>query len=193
VIVFLDSKNFADSYWTKQEIAKAEAMTIGLLQIVWPGHIPYDHTALCEKLLLDPGDFNGKVLADAKVKDIVFSVENLRARCLAARHDNLVREFCDAAASINVKTAIQPQRFIVATLPSGKILAAIPTVGVPDADLYHAINLKFPASKTYAEAFLVYDHRGLRSSWGAFLDWLDTFLPVKAVKVTSSADKLGKA
>lgn len=191
VIVLLDSKKLGDSYWSKQEIARAEAMTIGLLQVIWPDHTPFDHTALCERLFLENADFEGKTLDDQKAKSIVFAVEKLRARCMAARHDNLVREFCDAAAAVKVTTAIQPERFIIATLPSGKKLAAIPTVGVPDADLYHSINRRFP-DKTYAEAFLVYDHRGLRSSWSEFLAWLDDFLPVKAVKVTSSAQKLVK-
>jgi hypothetical protein len=191
LVILIDSPNFLESRWTKEELAKAEALTIGLLQIVWPGHTPASHTDLCARLYLKTGDFNGAKLKDSVLTRVAASVEALRARCLAARHNNLVREFCDEVATIGAKAAVQPQRYVLATLKSKKKIAAIPAVGVPDAFRYYDANLRFPGKGKGADlAMLLYDHRGLRSKWSDFLSWLDRHLPVKAIRITDVAKEL---
>jgi hypothetical protein len=192
LLLLLDSPNFLKSRWTKEELAQAEALTVGILQIVWPGHTPAPYTDLCERIYLSGADFKGKLLKRNALAKAAVGVENLRARCLAARHNNLVREFCDAAATIGIKTAVQPERYVLAELKDGRRVAAIPAVGVPDALRYHEASVRFPGGgKTVDEAVLVYDHRGLRPAWSAFLEWLDQFLPVKSIRVTMAATKLG--
>lgn len=194
IVILLDSPNFLAGRWTKEELAQAEAMTIGLVQLVWPNHTPAPYTDLCERLYLDEADFQGQVL-DGSLTAVASSrvaqaVEQLRARSIAARHNNLVREFCDAAAMASIAATVQPERYIAAQLPSGP-LVAIPAVGIPDALRYHDAS-RWLASNTGARTtvLLVYDQRGLRPRWGAFIDWLDEFLPVKAIRITSVAEKL---
>src|SRR5262249_39620380 len=136
-------------------------------------------------------DFSSKKLRAYVVRRISLAVEQLRARSLAARHNNLMREFCDAAAKAGASATVQPQRFATARLQDGRQIAAIPAVGVPDAVRYHEAAERFSAGTVGAsEVFLLYDHRGLRPSWSEFLDWLDRFLPVKAVRITSVAQVL---
>ncbi len=127
VAVLLDTPDFLDSRWTKEELAQAEAMTIGIVQVIWPSHNPAPYTDLCERLYLRSSDFSSNGGLKQKVlEDIAKAVEQLRARSLAARHNNLVREFCDAATSKKVATFVQPERFIIAKLGSGRTVAAIP-------------------------------------------------------------------
>lgn len=194
VVVLLDTPNFMESRWTKEELAQAEAMTIGMIQVIWPEHQPAPYTDLCERIYLTKDDFSSGANQGLKpevLERIALSVEHLRARSLSARHNNLVREFCDAAASINISAIVQPERFISATLPSGRIIAAIPAVGVIDAMRYHEASHRLSDEESApSEVFLIYDHRGLRPSWGEFLNWLDDFLPVKAVRITNAAVKL---
>ena len=67
-------------------------------------------------------------------------------------------------------------------------MAAIPAVGVPDALRYHEASQRFAKGDDLpSQVFLIYDHRGLRPSWSSFLNWLDEFLPVKAVRITKVA------
>jgi hypothetical protein len=193
VMVLLDTPGFVESRWTKEELAQAEAMTIGIVQVIWPKHQPSPYTDLCERIYLQDSDLRGNSnlgLTDDMLKAIASAVEQLRARSLAARHDNLVREFCDAAASINIAAVVQPDRYVSAALPSGQSIAAIPAVGVLDAQLYHQASRRFTGKTPTSEVFLIYDHRGLRPIWGDFLDWLDGFLPVKAVRITNVANRL---
>lgn len=191
LMLMCDTPGFVASRWTQAELAEAAAMTVGILQLIWPGHNPLPYTGLCARTYFTRDDFDGTALRQEALVRIVTDVERLRARTLAARHDNLVRDFCDAAARMKVATSVQPDRYIVATLPSGKRIAAVPAVGVPDALRYHEASKRFPVGKAAVdEAMLIYDQRGLRPAWGEFLDWLDEFLPVTSVRVTNVAAKL---
>lgn len=193
LVVMLDSPNFLGSRWTKEELAKAEALTVGILQIVWPGHSPAPHSDLCQRLYLKATDFNRRALRSQAINSIAKAVEGLRARCLAARYNNLVREFCDEAVTAGATVAVQPQRYVLATLKNRKRVAAIPAVGVPDALRYYDANLRFPERGRKAElAMLLYDHRGLRAHWSEFLRWLDRHLPVKAIRITEVAAEIRK-
>lgn len=195
VVVLLDTPGFMESRWTQEELAQTSAMMIGLVQVVWPGHEPIDYTDLCERVRLDEDAFapgTGGGLTTAALGKVAARVEAVRARSLAARHDNLVREFCDAAGRSSVRAAVQPGRFIKATLTSGRAVAAIPAVGVLDASRYHEASRRFEETDDYEEIFLLYDGRGLRPVWGAFLRWLDDHLPVKAVRITQVEERLAK-
>jgi hypothetical protein len=189
VVVMLDSPGFIDSVWTREEVAQAHAMTIGILQIVWPGKSPAAYTDLCERLYLqEPQDIHSGRLDANALQAIGTAVERLRARSLAARHDNIVKEFCDAAAGIGIPATVQPYRYISVQTTAGEIFA-IPAVGVPDANRYHQASVML-ADRSAAGILLLYDQRGLRPAWCDFLRWLDDFLPVKAVPITSVAAKL---
>lgn len=193
VAVLLDTPGFLTSRWTQEELAQAEAMTIGIVQVVWPAHSPAPYTDLCERIYLNRADVGATGLGVDAVKRILEEVERLRARSLAARHNNLVREFCDAAATVGIAAVVQPGRYISAHLPSGEMISAIPAVGVPEATRYHEASARFSEhASPPAEIFLIYDQRGLRPGWSKFLDWLDEFLPVKAVRITNVAKKLVK-
>lgn len=193
IMILLDAPGFLESRWTREELAQAEALTVGVLQVVWPGRSPAPYSDLCERIYLDSRDLRPSGLRPQALARIAVAAERLRTRSLAARHENLVREFCDAAATVGARTSVQPQRYISVKLPGGGRIAAIPAVGVPDALRYHEASLRFSTrGRKPSRAFLIYDHRGLRPSWSSFLEWLDQFLPVKAVRVTTVADKLAR-
>jgi hypothetical protein len=193
VVVLLDTPGFLASRWTKEELAQAQAMTIGIVQVIWPKHDRADYTELCEPVYLEPEDFKtgGGLILDALTR-ILVAVEKLRARSVAARHNNIVREFCDAAAIAHVPTVVQPERYISARTTRGQVIA-IPAVGVPDALRYHEASVRLgDASGSATTVVLIYDQRGLRPRWCAFLDWLDDFLPVKALRITAVVDRIAQ-
>jgi len=191
IMLLLDSPGFLESRWTQEELAQSQAMTVGILQIIWPNHQPTRYSDLCERIYLSNNDFLGDALSPQTLERIAVAAERLRARSLAARHDNLVREFCDAAATVGARTKVQPERYVLARLRRGRRIAAIPAVGVLDALRYHdASRLIRTGNGAASEVLLIYDHRGLRPSWSKYLEWLDEFLPVKAVRVTAVAQRL---
>jgi hypothetical protein len=192
VMIVLDTASFMSSPWTQKELASASAMGVGLLRVIWPGVEEKDGPGVAERLYLREGDFDGDWLQDDAVGRIVAAVEALRARCIAARHTNLIVEFCEEAKTLGASTAIQPGRYVLAKLKGDRRIAAIPAVGVLDAQRYHEAHARFPAEGEHAdEAVLIYEHRGMMPHWTRFLDWLDTHLPVRGLRVTETAAKLG--
>lgn len=192
VLVALDTADFLGSRYTQMEIANASAMSVGMLQVLWPGVRRSAHSLLTAPLHLKSGDFEGDALTESAVRRIATATEGLRARCVAARHANLVGEFCAEAIRSGATISVQPERYVLAKLRSGRRIAAIPAVGVPDALRYHEASARFSVGGVDAdEAVLIYDHRGMLPHWMRFLDWLDDFLPVKGLRVTDTAARLG--
>jgi len=188
VMIVLDTPGFLTSRWTQEEVAQASAMSVGILRVAWPSVSGARFAELAEHFVLKEEDVEGKGLTIGVVGRIVRAAEALRARNVAARHDNLVGEFCEAATSVGLDYAIQPQRFVIGWKADGRRVAAIPAVGVPDAQRFHDASRRFPVAGEVAdEAVLLYDHRGMHGEWTEFLGWLDQYLPVKGLRVTNTA------
>jgi len=194
VMVLLDTPGFLDSRWTEEELGRAAAVPIGILQIVWPDQVRAPRAEVCipEYLGLshfENGDINGE-LTKATITRIAVQVERLRARALAARHAALVREFCLAALDAGLEPNIQPERFISVLSPKGEI-AAIPAIGVPDAfganEIADRMELRVPPP---GRAVILYDHRGIRDQWCRHLEWLDKHLPISSVSVVKAVEWL---
>lgn len=194
VVVLLDTPGFLDSRWTEEELAKASAMTIGLLQLVWPNHAPAARSDLCSRFYLDSKrDFSkydvsklDNLLTDKTLDQIVVAVESLRARSFAARYDNLVKELKNAAVETGYSVFVQADRHVLVSKVAGKSIATIPAVGVPEAINYQEIHQIYTdrADPEIVETFLLYDHRNIRETWNQHLCWLGRHLPVGSVSIT---------
>lgn len=193
VTILLDSPNFLASQWTRMELAEASNLLIGILQVLWPGHKGAEIAKLAFPLLLADADFDppqaspsgdSRLKPDAALR-IATEVERLRARSLAARRDDIVRQFCLAANAAGVSTTIQPYQYILASKNAKKV-AVIPAVGVPTAQQIQEIEAKLDPRERpdVSEGALLYDHRGIRNRWLTHLDWLGRYLPIKTFRVT---------
>lgn len=201
VVVLLNTPGFLLSNWTREEVAKANAMSIGILQLIWPGHKQERHSELSFPLPLKPADFRGKNFGKSKtyltkgtVKQIIAETESLRARSLAARQDNMINEFMKAAVALNATVDLQYGKFILLEKKDGKKVIVIPTVGVPQAFTYYQseqlINtLELP---DVVAVYLLYDHKNIRDNWIRHLDWLDLQLKIKSVKIDMVVNSIKK-
>jgi hypothetical protein len=195
VIVLLDSPGFLGSRWTTDELARANSTNIQCLQLIWPGNKLEANAAFSRAVSLEARDFEKTSsgpdarLRDALVQKVVTEAESLRARALAARHAYLVEEFCAAAFNLGLSPHVQPRRIITVQTRSGKSVAAIPTVGVPDAVRYQEI--EDDVEKHHSEVILLYDERGIRDKWLKHLAWLDGHaLRVRSLQVVQCASWL---
>lgn len=196
IVVLLNTPGFLNSQWTKEELAKANAMQVGILQLIWPTHNVERTAALSIPMQLTATDFGNGKFTDAKsyltdiiIAKIVEQAESLRARSLAARQDNIVSEFIAAANKLGVTVNLHPEKIITTTKSSGKEYVVIPTIGVPQAFRYNQSEdvvkkLKFTSTP---DIYLLYDHINIRNKWLTHLDWLDKHLPVKTIKITDAA------
>ncbi|MEO9849543.1 MAG: toll/interleukin-1 receptor domain-containing protein [Reichenbachiella sp.] len=199
VVVLLNTPGFLNSNWTTQELAKANSMSIGILQVIWPSHKLERDAELSIPLQLSDSDFGNKIfkkttsyLNPITISNIISQVESLRARSLASRQDNIITEFIASSNRVGKKADLQSEKFITIKRSDGKELVIIPTVGVPQAFTYNqseelVVRIK---SKNVAGAFLLFDHRNIREKWIKHLDWLDNYLPVKTIKIVKAEEWL---
>jgi hypothetical protein len=199
VVVLLNTPDFGASYWTQQELSQANATNIQILHLLWPNVKPDKSSAFSEFYLLEKSSFKGRArlgvsacLSVEAADSIVFKAESLRARALAARHRSLVDNFCDRARDLrSAHVAVQPERYISVELGKDNKIAVVPTIGVPRADRYQEID---DAIRKYDQdanlIWLLYDERGILNTWLSHLDWLDSHLPLRSVKVSKCGEQL---
>ena len=199
VVVLLNTPGFLNSNWTTQELAKANSMSIGILQLIWPSHNLERDAELCIPLQLSDVDFGNNnfneptsYLNSGTISNIVSQVESLRARSLASRQDNIISEFIASSNRVGKKADLQSEKYITIKRSDGKELVVIPTVGVPQAFTYNQSEelVARIKSKKVAGAFLLFDHRNIREKWIKHLDWLDNYLPVKTIKIVKAEEWL---
>ena len=199
VVVLLDTPGFLESKWTEQELARASSMSIGVLQLIWPNHDQEPYSKLCFPIFLKDQDFVNKdflsesaILSDNILGKISSDVESLRARSLASRQDNLIQEFTTTSRDLNKAAHLQPEKFITLKSNNGHDIVIIPTVGVPHAFTYNQkqVLIEEIHGGNVPEIFLLYDHRNIRDKWLKHLQWLDTHLPLKTLKVTELYKRL---
>ena len=193
VVVLLNTPRFLESKWTVEELSKASAMSIGILQLIWPEQKSERFADLSFPFQLKKNDFAKRSynnefshLERPVIENIVSKVESLRARSLASRQDNIIKEFISAAKSERIVANLQPEKFITLNKRDGKDIIVIPTIGVPQAFTYNQTNdlTKRIREHNTPETYLLYDHRNIREKWINHLTWLDEYLPVKSVKIT---------
>lgn len=195
IIVLLNTDNFLKSNWTKQELAKANSLSIGIIQVIWPNAKLIPEAHICKPIQLEDKDFDDyihKKLVDRVVENIIYSTEVLRARTLAARQDNLTSEFISFASQSNVEVTLHPDKFI-SIYKNNEEYIIIPTIGVPQSlscnnaeDLILRIKQKKPKC-----IYLLYDHVNIRDKWLCHLEWLNQYLPVQSLRLSESLTILG--
>lgn len=188
VVILLDTPGFSDSRWTLEELARANATNIQILQLLWPGVAPQNRTALCHLKLLDPDSFRRpaalprSVLKKSVVNEVCVIVESLRARAIAARQRFLIDSICDLARSKGLKAVVYPDRSVRVD-GAANAAVIVPLVGVPTSLHLEDEFVASGAGAQGAEIYVMYDERGVLRRFKAHLGWLNGSLPVRSVGV----------
>ncbi len=196
VVVLIDTPGFHTGRWTTDELARANLMNIQILHLLWPGQAEDPASAFSYFVHLETTDFDGPVLRGETVRSDILSrtcaeVERLRARAIAARQRYLIDNFCDAARDAGFTPAVQAEQWIALPHGDGRALAVVPTVGVPTSDRLDTIFKSISGrAQNHRDVWVIYDSRGMLSTWLAHLDWLDEHLPVRAVRMTNAPNLL---
>lgn len=195
IIVLLNTKNFLGSHWTKQELAKASSLSIGVVQVIWPDSNLMREAEICIPIQLENNDFienTSPKLIESVINNIISSTESLRARTLAARQDNLTSEFISFAHQSKVEVTLHSDKFI-SLYKNDEEYIIIPTIGVPQSlSCSNAEELILRIKQDRPKCiYLLYDHVNIRDKWLYHLEWLNQHLPVKSLKLSDSLTILG--
>lgn len=192
VIVMLNTKEFLESNWCKQELDKAHVKRIGIVHLLWPDCDFTNFAHLAESMKLKYDDFENSPVAevvkgslkDNRLKLVLDLVESTRARNLASRQDSLITDFTQAANDNDIEVNLQYSRYITQKLNNGKLKIFIPTVGIPQSiNCQNSQKLiRKIEDKEIQSITLIYDEMSIRNYWLEHLDWLNDYLEIKTLK-----------
>ncbi|WP_312428568.1 toll/interleukin-1 receptor domain-containing protein [Achromobacter sp.] len=197
VVVLIDTPGFREGRWTAEELARANATNVQILHLLWPGQKEDPASSFSHFMKLRRQDFfgfipmRGRWATKGLVTRICDAVERLRAPAIAARHRYLVDNFCDAARDEGFDPSVQIEGWISLTTETNRTLAIVPAVGIPTSDRINEVfdAITDPAVET-REIWVVYDNRGVLRTWLSHLDWLDSYLPIRAVQMSKAPQLL---
>jgi len=174
VLLMLDTKGYFASRWTEEEFGRAGSMRLGILRVGFPGVAPAPATTLTTTVALGDSDLSpDNRLSDDAIDRIGDALERFRARCVAARLDNMLGTLRLAVEKRGGTLGNPgPLRRVSVSLPcavdGGTVeLVVYPAVGVPTSDAIERI-----AKHADADCALLYDGQSFLQSWIDHLDWL---------------------
>ncbi|MCY4139476.1 MAG: toll/interleukin-1 receptor domain-containing protein [Rhodobacteraceae bacterium] len=193
VMVMLDTATYFRSKWTREEFGRAQSMGINILRIVWPGHTPERTSELSEQFALNQSDSQSDLLRSQVLEEIIEKVEWLRARGVAARHNEITGKLKTGVEAIGGEiTGSGAYRSVSIRLKDGGAAWAYPVIGVPTAKLMHNI-ARWSRIAKQSGPYFVYDHTGISASWLEHIDWLDESISeVDCMRVSDTAAVLSR-
>ena len=193
VIVVLDSPGFMGSFWTMEEITRANSTRVEMVQMIWPNAplLPdhgFNYPFFLEEVDFESQDLQRRRLVLPCLDRLVTVIESVRARALAARHTYLLESFVKSAEALGMSPQLLSERFISLKTPSAR-LAAVPAVGVPTARTLHEIEERLSGSSPdFDRVVMLYDERGILAKWIRHLEWLNSYrLKVISIEISKAA------
>lgn len=190
LLILLDTPKALSSRWVAQELARANAIGLGVAQLIWPGHARTPGTDFAYPVYLEPSDFEPGYpqlgvearLRPPTLQSVATLAESLRARSVAARRTRIVGELCRQAIDVGFEVDIQPARCIDVRSPKRTVTRVFPVVGHPDSLQIHTC---FDGcGDPGVDGVLLYDPLGMLTTKSTHLAWLNDYLPLKALPIT---------
>ena len=193
LILLLDTKNFFDSKWTVEEFNQANALSIGIIRLIWPKN-KESECGLFENIELKKEDFtnenfttNGR-LKKSTLNTIKMQMEMFRARSIQFRQSNIIGEISKYAKT-QEKNIIQLDNYL--QIKENVDILIIPTLGIPNSENFNSARKFLDEPHNKKQLYLLYDNRNILKSWLNYLDWINKYnIPIKTVKV-SNLEELG--
>lgn len=182
VVLLLDTKDFLESPWCKEELEKAITNRIGILRIKWPDAVNSPYAGLIDIVDLDTDSFENETLKEDILDKLTQQMESLRIRSLASRQDALTTEFIETAIR-KKKKAYQIYPNIIKLDDDKSVGVYFSAIGVPTSETFHyAEELLENLLDKDTEFTLIYDDLTLLQSWINHLTWLSERTNLKTLK-----------
>jgi hypothetical protein len=205
ILVFLHTAGALGSRWVEEEFARASQLGVGILNIIWPGHVPVPAAAFGEQLYLDDTDFLPGYLAtdpraqltSAALVRIAVNAESLRARSMADRRRRVIETFCrrvDAfvrrTGTTELRVVVQGNTHLQLLRGRRKVIRVYPVVGHPDTS--YAQEIADACSIRRDTGCLLFDSNGIDDALAGHFRWLNQHLPVQSFSTKDVEEWLPK-
>lgn len=175
VMIMLDSDQYFERRWTREEYGRASVKKAAILRVGMPGVAADAALKVTDDVQLVAADITSTRRMRAKTLDRVCDrIELLRSQSIATRHANLIGSIATALGEMTgTLRAAGSMRSVEATLPRGKEILLYTAIGVPTA---HVLNEIADHARS-REAAIVYDELGIHKQWTSHKDWLAQHVP----------------
>ena len=188
VMIMLDTEDYFESKWTKEEFAKAGKMGIGILRIGFPDVIRNCNFSNVDNMQLNPSSLTDeKQLTERTVNNILTKVELLRSISVNRR----VAKLCDKVNAVTkltngdvVETGIFNRMNL--KFPKESSILVYPTSVVPDSELIQKVS----ENANGKNSAIVYDNQLIEKPWQQHLKWMES--KVKNFHLLTSEEKMVK-
>jgi hypothetical protein len=206
-LILLDAPGTLDSTWVHQELNRAHALSLGVLNLIWPGYDGSKGTEFCDPMPLDAADFEQTTgspsaldrLTATKLIEVIGRAEDTRIRSLHQRRKSVIGEVVDQARHHRLDVKHYPQDVTkypaggIELLRQGSVVArVIPLVGLPDALAIHDHEGFLGTSSDWKQVRVTFNGLGMAPSWGKHLDWLNERERLVATQVDQLRDWMAK-
>jgi TIR domain len=197
LLIFLDSPDALGSQWVYEELGRAQALGLGILQLIWANHKREVGTDFSLPLQLDASDFiNGQTdtqgsLTPAAIEKVLSAAESARIRSLAAKRNRVVGEFVDRVTEIGIEPKVNPDGEIRLYRGDRDLSSVIPLMGLPDAHLLQseetcAIQRTATQGRAnHSNPLIIYDSTGVEPDYEKHLEWLNGQLGILTCNLNS--------
>lgn len=195
VMVFLHSPQSIHSRWVREELAKANRLQVGIVEVLWPGCDKNIQTepSLTYPVSLDKRELYCPLFRSHFCNKVADAVDHWRIRSVQSRMVNLRAPLLKELKQQHDRVFIQPSFVVISKKKRRKELYQL-VMGLPGSMHSHETrNLceKYPISKkkTINKAWVVYDRLYLQKKSVEHLNWLNGHLPVKFKDIRESIMK----
>lgn len=197
LLIFLDTPNADRSHWVHQELIRAQALGMGVLQLVWPApHRPTPGTGFCHKIQLQPDHFLGDhsdpqaQLTNSVIPRILIEAEQHRIRSISSRRLRLIDGVTAKAEALGLSLEIDLISAIKLFRDQTPVANLLPIVGLPDARVIQQQE-QVVQDRSLSPAHIVYSGLGLDPDTLRHLDWLNQHRELCTWEVESLDDLIG--
>ncbi len=197
LLIFLDTPNVDRSRWVHQELVRAQALGLGVLQLVWPDpHRRTRGTEFCRMVQLQTDHFRGDQgdpqaqLTDAMITQILREAEQHRVRSISSRRLRLIDGVTEKAEEWGLRTEINPLKAITLSRDQTPVVSLLPIVGLPDARVIQQQE-QVVQDRALSHAHIVYSGLGLDPDTVHHLNWLNQHRELRTLEVESLGDLIG--
>lgn len=189
ILIFLNSEKAFESEWVKEEYINAYSQRIGIVHVDWPNskktdkelNACVDMTApiqLTEEYFTNYGSPDS-LLSEEILSKILFYVEQLRIKNLAARKTHLITEFCNIRNnSSDSKLVFSPfDQMIIDEKGNQDQMMYYPVLGIPKSEDFNQVRKK--KTKLNGTVSILYNKMLVEEEYLDYLNWIDENTPIK--------------
>lgn len=173
LIILLYTPELFQSKWVHEEMTRADAMGLTVIQLIWPNVDRDRRTDLFYPVYLNTSvdledrraSEGGLYFMEDRLDSLISLVEGMRARALRSREIKLVDKICGLARETGFIPAVQPGDGYIDLSKDNKHTRICYTLGVPDSTNFESIIGK-------KEKCFLYDSAYIREDWRKHLEWL---------------------